>query len=95
MEKEKNNCCRVFHLYGKNMMQFYKLIYLPFLPTINNIIIIEDKSYVIKHIVIQYKEKGVGVDLYIEKNKNQDIEDLINKKNTLFPTHLGNQDNFQ
>lgn len=89
---DKNHSCRVFHLYGKHIMQFYKVIYLPFFPHTGNVIIIEDKSYIIKHVMIQYKESGAGVDIYIEKNKNQDIDDLINQKNTLFPTHLGNQD---
>lgn len=92
---ENNNdkiCFRVFNVYGKNMIQFYKLIYLKFVPNVNSIMVIENKSYVVKHVIIQYNENETGVDLYIEKNKNENIEDLISQKNTLFPTHLWNQD---
>ena len=86
-----NISCRVFHLYGP-MVQFYKIINLPFVPHKNEIIVLEDKNYEIKHVVINYKPNNVGVDLYIEKNKKKEIDDLISKENALFPTHLANQD---
>lgn len=92
--KNEQYACRLFLLYGEEITRFEKLIYLPMIPTKDQLFIWKNKNFKIKYVAIRYEDetKEVIVDLYISQNKDQKIDNILEQKSKLFPTHLINED---
>lgn len=86
--------CRIYNVYAENIVQFNKIIELSFIPNEKMNLKIDDKFFLVKHVIVNYdsSKKSETIDVFVEINKNSKIEALIDLKNRILPTHLISQD---